>query len=180
MIDWTPERIALLESIEKVKSLRDNAARRGSSEVVERCDAEILRRNPPRIKSPRSNAQAETRVGQYVAEFHFVCPNELGVTRQQDGRFRSGTWVVSEDNAETGLKHGSVVALHASKAESSYLQGTIKGWQKRSRESRYAEDQVVKTEFGIEFLLEPMNTPLSWAGEGAGEKGYAWAPIQPA
>jgi hypothetical protein len=31
-------------------------------------------------------------------------------------------------------KFGSIVALRATRAEPSYLQGTIKGWQKKPRE----------------------------------------------
>src|SRR5882762_4142467 len=155
MINWTAEKIAQLKSIDDVKSLRDNAAKRGSQDIVALCEVDLLRRNPPRIKQPRLEGQNETRAGYYVSEFHFVCPNELGVTRHADGRIRSGTWVVAEANAETGLKYGSIVALHASKAEPSYLQGTLRAWEKRPRESKYAEDQVVKTEFGIDFLFEP-------------------------
>jgi hypothetical protein len=164
-------------SDDQVKTLRDNAAKHGDLATVTLCEVELLRRKPARVKRPRSDGESENRGGYYVSEFHFVCPNELGVTRQADGRIRSGTWVVAEANVELALRHGSTVALHASKVESSYLQGTIKAWEKRPRESRYAEDQLVKTEFGIDFLFEPTNTSLPWVGEGAGEKGYAWVPI---
>lgn len=176
MVDWTAEKISEL-TVDKVKSLRDNAAQRGNQSVVNLCKADLARRNPPRVKQPRPGGERESRAGYYVSEFHFVCPNELGVTRHEDGRIRSGTWVVAEANVELALRYGSTVALHASKAESSYLQGKIKAWERRPRESKYAEDQLVKTEFGIDFLFEPTEIPLPWAGEGAGEKGYAWASI---
>jgi hypothetical protein len=129
------------------------------------------------VKLPRPDGGSEDRTGYYVSEFHFVCPNELGVTRHVDGLIRSGTWVVAEANVELARRHGSTIALHASRADFSYLQGTIKAWEKRPREPRYTEDQLVKTEFGIDFLFEPTDLSLPWAGEGAGEKGYAWAPI---
>src|ERR1044071_8328365 len=177
MADWTAEKIAELESIDDVKSLRDNAARRGSHGVVQLCEADLRRRNPPGGKQTRPDGRGEDRTGQYVSEFHFVCPNELGVTRHADGLIRSGTWVVAEANVELALRYGATVALHASKADSSYLQGTIRAWEKRPREPRYAEDQLAKTEFGIDFLFEPTDLSLPWAGEGAGEKGYAWARI---
>ena len=176
MIKWTTEEIAK-RSTEEVKLLRHNAAKLGKQEIVDLCDAELSRRKPAPIKRARLAGADEDRAGHYVSEFHFVCPNELGVTRNQDGSIWTGTWVVATANAEAALKYGSHVALHATKAEQSYLQGSIKGWRKSPRESRYAEDQLVKTEFGIDFLLEPTHSPMMWKGEGAGEKGYAWTPI---
>lgn len=177
MIEWTVEEIAKLDTVEKVRALRDNAAKRENRTIVERCEADLIRRNPPRIKQARANQRDESRAGYFVSEFHFVCPNELGVTRNPNGSIRSGTWVVAVANAEAAIKYGSLLALHATKAEQSYLQGVIKTWEKRPRESRYSEDQLVKTEFGIDFLFEPTSNPLPWVGERAGEKGYAWAPI---
>jgi hypothetical protein len=176
MIEWTTEKIAK-ESDKGVKSLRNNAAKLGNQEVVTLCDAELIRRKPAPIKRERPEGADETRIGQYVSEFHFVCPNELGVTRNQDGSIWTGTWVVATANAKAGEKFSSLVALHTTKAELSYLQGTIKAWRKMPREPRYAEDQLVKTNFGIDFLFDPVNTPIPWKGEGSGEKGYAWLPI---
>ena len=177
MIEWTAEKIAQLETIEKVKSLRDNASKRGNQAIVELCEADLLRRDPPRLKQQRPEGTDENRAGHYVSEFHFVCPNELDVIRNSDGSIRSGTWVVAETHAEAAQTYGSLIALHASRAEPSYLQGTIKAWEKRPRAPKYADGQLVKTEFGIDFLFEPTNYPTQWVGEGAGEKGYAWAPI---
>ncbi len=177
MIEWTAETIEKLKTIEEVKSLRDNAAKRGNRTVVELCEADLLRRNPPRIKRLRPEEGDENRAGYYVAEFHFVCPKETGVTKHSDGSIRTGTWVVAEANAEAARRYGALVALHATRAEPSYLQGTIRTWEKRPREPRYAEGQLVKTEFGIDFIFEPSSNPMPWVGEGTGEKGYAWAPI---
>ena len=176
MMEWTTEEIAKLTH-EAVKSLRENAAKRGKQDIVARCDADLVRRNPPRARPVRPGASAETRAGHYVSEFHFVCPGELGVTRNQDGTIWSGTWVVAVANAKDGEKYGSLVALHATRTDPSYLQGTIKAWLKKPRERKYAEGQEVRTKFGIDFLFEPSSNPLPWQGDATGEKGYAWAPI---
>jgi hypothetical protein len=176
MIQWTADRIASLKT-EEVKSLRSNAAKKGDEETIALCDADLVRRNPPKVKQPRPNSAKESRAGQFVSEFHFVCPSELGVTRHQDGLVQSGTWVVSETEAEAALRYGAIIALHSSRAERSYLQGTIRRWDKRRREQKYADDQLVKTRQGIDFFFEPTATPLPWVGDGAGEKGYAWAVV---
>ncbi len=176
MIKWTAEEIAQL-SDEKVKSLRDNAANRKNQEIVDRCTAELVRRKPPKDRPARTIGVSEDRSGQYVSEFHLVCPNELGVTRNQNKTIWTGTWVIAQTYAEAAVKYGSLVALHTSKADPSYLHGTTKAWRKSPRESKYSEDHLVKTESGIDFLFEPSDTPLQWKGDGSGEKGYGWAPI---
>jgi hypothetical protein len=175
MVEWSAEKIALLKTIEEVKSLRDNAEKRGNTEIVDLCKVELDRRKPVRPKGLARVRDQESRAGQYVSEFHFVCPNESEVKRDPDGSIRTGTWVVAAANAETAVKYGSLVALHITKAEPSYLQGRVKAWAKQAREPRNADDELVKTEFGIEFLLEPTHTPLPWKGDSSGEKGYAWA-----
>ena len=111
------------------------------------------------------------------ASFTSYAPANWGVTRNQDGTIWSGTWVVAVANAKDGEKYGSLVALHATRTDPSYLQGTIKAWLKKPRERKYAEGQEVRTKFGIDFLFEPSSNPLPWQGDATGEKGYAWAPI---
>jgi hypothetical protein len=172
MIEWPAERIKELK-IEQVKSLRDNAAKRGNQVVVDLCDAEIARRNPPRVKQPRIVGANEDRSGYYVSEFHFVCPNELDVEPMQNGLVRTGTWVVAAKHAEAAVRYGSKIALHVERADPSYRQGTIKEWRERERQPRNSDGDLVKTKHGIEFLFEPTNGALPWKGEGAGEKGYA-------
>ncbi len=49
---WTAEKIAA-RSIDEVKSLRANAENAGAVDVVALCDADILRRTPPKVKPPR-------------------------------------------------------------------------------------------------------------------------------
>jgi hypothetical protein len=177
MIEWTDERIAQLKTIEEVKSLRANAARHGNQAIVERCEADLRRRNPPRVRQPRLAAEDQDRAGQYVLEFHFVCPNESEVKKETDGTIRTGTWVVAEKHAEAAVRYGSLVALHKAKAEPSYLQGKVTAFQKQPRAPKNAEGEFVSTESGIEFRLEPMHESSVWKGDGSGEKGYAWAPI---
>jgi hypothetical protein len=167
---WTPERIAEL-SIEDVKKLRENAKKLASSQVVDLCDADIARRAPLRSKLPPTRATSESRFGQVVAGFHFVCDKGKGVSNNPDGTIWTGTWVVDQAHAERGEKIAAYVALHTTKAEPSYLQGIIRGWRKTMREQQYAEGRPVKIESGIDFLLEPTTEPYQWEGDGAGEKG---------
>ncbi len=174
MITWTKEEIAT-RSTEAVRNLRNNAARLGQQQVVFLCDEELLRRKRQNLKKPKTNK--EDQAGFFVSEFHFVCPNELGVTRNSDGTLSSGTWVVSVENAMAAEKYGSLVALHTTKSEPSYMQGTVKGWRQRPREDRYSGEQVTKNKSGIEFVLEPTSASLVWQGDASGEKGYAWSPI---
>jgi len=173
-IVWTEEEVAKRTS-DQIKALRQNAIRLAEQAIVDLCDAELTRRKPP--KRPKIASEREHRVGFYVSEFHFVCPDELGVTRNSDGTLASGIWVVSATNAVTAEKYGSMVALHMTRAEPSYIQGRIKGWQQKPRENKYSGDQLTKIKSGIEFIIEPTSTPLVWQGDATGEKGYAWSPI---
>ena len=107
------------------------------------------------------------RGGSVVIGFHFVCGNEKGVTRNSDGTAWMRTWAVAERHAEWALKISSYVALHSSRSQLSYLQGVITGF-------RLAKRVGAKTENGIDFLVKLTDEPLTWVGDGPGEKGYAW------
>ena len=120
---------------------------------------------------------SEDHSGQYVSEFHFVCPSELGVIRNQNGTIWTGTWVVAEEHAESAVRFGALVSLHSSRAEQSYLQGIVKAWRKSPRQTRYSGEQLTQTRAGIDFLFEPSEFPLAWKGDATGEKGYAWTPL---
>jgi hypothetical protein len=172
---WTKEKIARLSDSE-IESLRSNAAKVDRLDVVAMCNDELEHRRSPRTGSS-SKEISDGHNNEYVSEFHFVCPNELGVEREKDGMVWTGTWVVAEEHAENALKYGAIVALHTSKTEPSYLQGTIKDWRKRRREPRYSGEQPTRIEQGIDFLFEPGGPALQWAGDGSGEKGYAWAAL---
>jgi hypothetical protein len=175
MIEWTKENIAA-RSTGEIESLRDNAAKRGRQDIVQLCDEELMRRKPVRVRKV-SKGFNEDRAGQYVSEFHFVCPDELDVVRTEGGTIWTGTWVVAEKHAENAVRYSALVSLHSSKAELSYLQGTVTGWRKSPREARYSGEQLTQTKEGIDFLFQPSNVPLPWKGTATGEKGYAWAPL---
>jgi hypothetical protein len=174
MIEWTKEKLSNL-SDEQIKSLRENAVKRGAMEIVGLCDEILLNRKPP--KKAKQPKEALNRTGQYVSEFHFVCPEELGVTRNSDGTIWSGTWVIAKEHAIAAERYGSLVALHSVKAEHSYVQGTVKAWRKGPRERKYSGEANAKTPFGIEFLITPQSNASEWKGDASGEKGYLWAPI---
>jgi hypothetical protein len=173
MIEWNKENLAN-RSDGEIKSLRENASKRGAKEVVILCDEVLASRKP--AKKARATPAVESRAGYYVAEFHLVCPNELGVTRNDDKTIWSGTWVVAEEHAAAAEKYGSLVALHSAKAEHSYIQGTVKGWRKSPRQRKYSGEADAKTPFGIDFLIALQDNSSEWKGDGSGEKGYLWAP----
>jgi hypothetical protein len=166
--EYTAERIATW-SIDQLKSLRDNAVRLGNDAVADLCNEAIA----GRTKASRAKAISKPRSDEVVVGFHFVCPGQAGVTSNGDGTAWTGTWVVDTEHAERGAKIGAYVALHTSKSEASYLQGTLKDWR-RARRERDAEDPPAKIETGIDFLIEVTAEPYRWCGDGAGEKGYAW------
>ncbi len=174
MIEWNSEKVANL-SDKEIKSLRENASRRGAEELITLCDDVLASRKQP--KKAKTGSEYESRVGQYVSEFHFVCPNELSVARNADGTIWSGTWVVAEEHAIAAEKYGSTVALHTVKAERSYIQGIVRGWRKSPRERKYSSEADVKTPYGIDFLLTPQSNSCEWKGHGSGGKGYLWSPI---
>lgn len=167
-MEWTADRIAGL-TLDQVKSIRKNAAKRGAQGTVDLCDVDLARRNR------RATKRAEikhTHVEGMVRGFHFVCPTEKGLTRNRDGTVWTGTWVVDKNHAERAARIGAYVALHAAKSELSYLQGVVRDWRHKEHEPAYADGQLVKTKFGIDFLIEPTHEPLQWHGDGSGEKGY--------
>lgn len=149
----------------KLENVRANAERLGATDLVDMCDAELAARKPMRAR----RSATSDRYGDVVVGFHFVCGRDLGVTQIGHGQFWSGSWVVAEDRVEASMAAGGYIALHESKAEPSYRQGKIVGFRKAAR------DMVAKRNEGIEFLVEATESPLTWVGDGAGEKGYNWA-----
>ena len=170
MVDWS-KRIDGM-SREEIKALRDNAIRLGNTAVLELCNTALSRGSAVRgrVKSVSGAAGRNASVG----GFHFVCPQEKGITINSDGTAWTETWVVDSRHAERGARAGAYVELHKTKSEPSYLQGTIKGWRRSLREKHYVDGRPVKTRFGIDFLLELTGSPHDWHGDGSGEKGYAY------
>lgn len=164
---WTADKIAA-KSVDEVRTVRENAAKLGHADIVALCDADLSRRNPPKIRKV-SGRQSK---GRKVLGFHFICPKDTGVTPTSDGRCWTGIWAVDERHATLAPAVGAYVALHVSKAAPSYLQGTVKDWRVKPRNVSPATGQKTKIEKGIEFLIEPGGEPLPWRGGGAGEKGY--------
>lgn len=171
-VNWDAERISALEN-SKIEALRANALRMNKQETVLLCDEELAKRRPQKEPRPLKSGD-KSRLGEVVVGFHFVCDRGRGVTNNDDGTFWTGTWVVAERNAAESLKNNGYVALHESKSDLSYLQGTIKQWRRSDRENSYS-GQPAKRETGIEFLITPTTAPLKWTGYGAGEKGYNWS-----
>lgn len=164
---WTAEKVSQLTS-DQVKTLRANAMGRDDA-IVALCDEILGARKPKKSKVAGVTHSADA----VPLGFHFKCVRGQGTFRNDRGLW-TGTWVVKRELAEKAARAGSYVALHETKAEPSYLQGKIIDCQVSKRERQYAEGQVAKTPFGIDFLIEPTHQPYDWVGDGAGERGYAW------
>ncbi len=164
----------------ELEALKSNWSREKAAQAAkawEEHNAELASRTAAKNNSTKNTTVKVSHSDKYVSGFHFVCPREKGVTNNSDGTIWTGTWVVDKRLAQQSTKLGAYVALHAAKAEASYLQGVVKDYRTAPREQEYAEGQLVKIEYGIDFLLEPTNEPYQWHGEGSGEKGYLWSPI---
>lgn len=146
LLSLTPERLEIL---------RQNAARRGEAELVRRIETIQQSRKP--IRQAVRNSP--------VIGFHFKCESDYEVTPDGPDRFWSGVWVVAEDLCTPAVELGGYVALHASKRERSYRQGTIIDWKVEPRSKG-------TTPMGITFLLHAFDEPQPWFGTGTGEKGY--------
>lgn len=151
-------------SADELKNLRTNALRLGASDVASLCDSELQRRKLPR-KPAQRKISMKASPGTPVRGFHFVCPDELGVTKNADGTFSTGIWAVAEAVADRARTVGAYIALHNNKSERSYLQGTLKSWRQLERKGKAIPH-------GIEFIVEPSHKTRPWRGDGAGEKGY--------
>jgi hypothetical protein len=168
---WSAERVAAL-ALNDVKNLRVNALQKGNKELIALCDAELANRKPP--KPPTTKDPSLSRGDQYVCGYHFVCPQERGVIRNEDGTLWTGTWVVDKSNVEKSRMYGAYVALHVTKSDPSYIQGRLKDWRPAERDSEYADGQLVKIPMGVDFLLEPTNLSYEWIGDASGSLLFDW------
>ncbi|MDH4992037.1 hypothetical protein QEZ48_14545 [Aquamicrobium lusatiense] len=166
--NFTPEKLSTWDTA-KLRTLHDNAVRQGASDLVEMCERELVHRKPQ--KAPRLG-QDENSENSVVSEYHFVCAKDRGVIGAGPGKFWSGAWVVAETNVKKSIEYGAYLALHETKAETSYRQGKILDYRRGVR------DMVDKQNEGIEFLIEETSHPLEWQGGGSGEKGYKWEPLR--
>lgn len=152
----------------KLRTLLENAKRKGAEDLVALCEEELAARAPKK----RSADYPSGRPGAVVVGYHFVCSKDRGVLAAGPGKFWSGSWVVAESNVRQSLKYGAYLALHEAKVEQSYRQGRIIDYRISDRE------MVDKSNQGIEFLIEETAQPLQWFGGGSGEKGYKWSDLR--
>lgn len=166
--NYTPEKLSGWDT-PRLRTLRENALRLGTSDVVEMCEHELELRKPPKTSRREQDGHSENS---FVSEYHFVCAKDRGVVGAGPGKFWSGAWVVAEANVSKSIKYGAHLALHEDKAEPSYRQGRIVDYR------RGARDMVDKENEGIEFLVEETVNSLEWKGGGSGEKGYKWEELR--
>lgn len=173
---WTPEKLAT-KSKKEIEVIRENAVKKGVSDLVDMCDLDLDKRKP--AAKPRSLASNSARSSdEFVEGYHFVCKNARGVTEDIAGKFRTGSWVVAESNVQKSLKYGAYIALHESRPDTSYRQGKLLGYRRSIRDMLADENGgETKIEEGIEFLVEETMQPYSWVGDATGEKGYKWSKI---
>jgi hypothetical protein len=174
---WAPEKLALLSRAD-VETARKNALRLDVEDLVRMCELDLEKRAPLKTKRAKQ-VQPKDSPSDFVGGYHFVCERDRGVTLIGDGRFWSGSWVVSEANVRKSLQYVAYLALLETKSDVSYRQGQILNYRRSARDMLPAWDQVTKTrnEEGIEFLVQETNEPYSWIGGGSGEKGYRWTKI---
>lgn len=99
-------------------------------------------------------------MGKRVMGMHFVCHEDANVVDHGDGTFDTGFWKVATKHCGGPL----YVALHESRADSSYRQGRVTGW----RVVQYEGSQR------IVFTVQAESGRRAWVGNGSGEKGFAW------
>jgi hypothetical protein len=172
---WKPTPELLQEYCRsRIETVRQNALKRGSTEIVAMCDAELANRVPAK-KGHAAHASPRHSSTDFVSEYHFVCAGDRGVTVLSDGRFKTGSWVVAEATVIQSLRYGAIVALHESRSTPSYRQGRIVDFALTVR--NMLAENVEKTETGIEFLVVSTPEPLNWIGDATGEKGYRWEAV---
>jgi hypothetical protein len=153
---------------DRLQGLRDRSVRLAAPDLTVLCDAELGAR-AERLAQAKAATPARKRRASIVLEYHFVCAGDRGVTRDADGTFRTGSWVVAPDQIDASLKGGALVALHEARDLPSYRQGTILGVEVT------ASGVLDKDNLGIEFHVQPTPDALPWVGNGVGEKGYRWS-----
>ena len=95
-----------------------------------------------------------------VVGMHFVCRGNKNVTDNGNGTFDTGFWFVNPKHRATV----EYVALHDSKATTSYRQGRVIS----------ARDIPYEGKIRTIFTVRPEGGPRAWEGGGSGEKGFLW------
>lgn len=179
---FTPDALRALDK-KKVETIRENAVRLGAEDLIAMCDLDLAERKPAissRSATGRAPARSTgrlagatsspSRTDMVVSGYHFVCDKDFGVIDLGDGRFWTGSWVVTEANLDQSLSAGAYLALHESKTRPSYRQGKIVGYRRASEGSENAE--------AVEFLVEAAPKSRIWVGAGSGDTGYKWAKMR--
>lgn len=177
---FTPDVLKTFDK-KKVETIRENALRLGADSLVEMCDLDLAERKPA-ISSRSATGRAPvrstarltgatsspSRTDMVVSGYHFVCDKDFGVIDLGDGRFWTGSWVVTEANLDQSLSAGAYLALHQSKTQPSYRQGKIVGYRRASGDGDDA----------VEFLVDAAPKSRAWIGAGSGDTGYKWAKMR--
>lgn len=164
---WSLEKLAAL-SPQRLEVLRQNALKAEDSPLAALC-ADLQQSRRPKTSTPLRNVSP-------VIGFHFVCDDDYEVTLADGGKVWSGVWAIDQSHCDGAISMKGYVALHSSKRQMSYRQGTIVGWEMKERTKGTRQ-------LGVSFLLLPFEEQLPWFGSGSGEKGYrrtsdspAWEP----
>ena len=163
---WTAEKLQEMPD-DRLQGLRERSVRLLAPDLTALCDVELGARAERKAQA-KAAAPARRRAG-VVTEYHFVCAGDRGVVKEADGTFRTGSWVVAQDQVDASLKAGALVALHEAKDLPSYRQGTILGYQVTTPHLTDKDNRR------IEFHVQPTPEALPWVGNGVGEKGYRWS-----
>ena len=87
---------------------------------------------------------------------HLVCRERKNVRDESSVAFSTGFWYLARKHLQPGL----LVALHERKADPSYLQGHL--------------DSFTPEKARVVLHVNKTSDPVSWQGNGSGEKGYAY------
>lgn len=157
MILWTTEKVREYDN-DGVRNLRNNALAHGEEEIAALCDEVLLERKVIKTKPKR-----------HIVELHYICHNNLNVTEADNGRVRSGNWILAKEHCDLVVKNGVMLALYRNKKEKSFLQGKIVDWDPAPEEPG---------QHRAKFTIEPTPEALEWVGEATGERGYKWSDSQ--
>lgn len=157
MFIWDDVRLLALPP-DRLEVLRRNAVDKGDTALSDRI-REIQESRKPKKLTAASGPKSP------VVGFHFKCENDYEVTLTPDGKFWSGVWAVDESLCDPAIVLGGYVALHRSKKDRSYRQGTLVDWKVQPRTKG-------KTPVGVSFLVVPFDESFPWYGNATGERGY--------
>ena len=164
VFSWDDKNLMALPP-DRLEVVRRHAVDKGETALVNLIE-QIQQSRKPKKLGPAVGPKSP------VIGFHFKCENDYEVTLTQDGNFWSGVWAIDDSLCAPAIRLGGYVALHHSKKQLSYRQGTLVDWQIQARTKG-------KTPMGVSFLVVPFDESLPWYGNAAGERGYRRVADQP-